>query len=169
MVFNPTPEQALILQHDISRHARILAGPGTGKSATVVALIQRVFSAERPPRLKLLTFTRAATGELAQKVAEHPAVATQRPNTKGLTVDATIIAAAEEGIIPRPGDDLSEERRLMYVAMTRAKEHLYCTWALRRQGPTAHAGAAPGGLRQLTNFLMGGPVRSQDGAAFLRD
>jgi hypothetical protein len=60
MPFNPTPEQDFILQHDIARHARILAGPGTGKSATVVALIEKVLSTERPPRLKLLTFTRAA-------------------------------------------------------------------------------------------------------------
>jgi superfamily I DNA/RNA helicase len=89
--------------------------------------------------------------------------------SKGLTVEATIIAAAEDGIVPRPEEDASEERRLMYVAMTRAKKHLYCTWARTRQGPTARAGAAPGGLRQITNFLMGGPVQSQDGAAFLAD
>ena len=89
--------------------------------------------------------------------------------SKGLTVDATIIAAAGEGIIPRPGEDLSEERRLMYVAMTRAKEHLYCTWTRSRQGMAGRGRTAPGGVRQLTNFLMGGPVRSQDGVRSLRD
>lgn len=59
---------------------------------------------------------------------------------KGLTVRATIIAGVEDGLVPRPNSDLSEERRMLYVAMTRAKEYLYCTWAKRRRGPTARAG-----------------------------
>ncbi len=35
--FEPTVEQAAILAHGRAGHGRILAGPGTGKSATVVA------------------------------------------------------------------------------------------------------------------------------------
>jgi DNA helicase-2/ATP-dependent DNA helicase PcrA len=82
--------------------------------------------------------------------------------SKGLTVEATIIAAAEDGVIPRPDANVSEERRLMYVAMTRAKKHLYCTWAQRRQGPTARAGEGRvRAFRQVSNFLAGGPVRSR--------
>ena len=45
--------------------------------------------------------------------------------SKGLTVKATVVAATEEGVMPRPDCDLSEERRLLYVAMTRAREHLF--------------------------------------------
>jgi DNA helicase II / ATP-dependent DNA helicase PcrA len=79
--FKPTDEQKAILAHKVGRHARVLAGPGTGKSATVVALLNQLLSPDDPPRVRLLTFTRAASGELAQKVAEHPAAATQRPST----------------------------------------------------------------------------------------
>jgi DNA helicase-2/ATP-dependent DNA helicase PcrA len=79
--FRPTPEQQRILDHEIARHARVLAGPGTGKSATIVALIDDVLSRVPAPRLRLLTFTRAATGELAKKVTEHPAAAAERPST----------------------------------------------------------------------------------------
>ncbi|HKD53140.1 MAG TPA: ATP-dependent helicase, partial [Steroidobacteraceae bacterium] len=87
---------------------------------------------------------------------------------KGLTVRAAIIVGLEQGIVPRPGADLQEERRLLYVAMTRAKEYLFGTWARRRQGPTARAGAARvADRRELTNFLRGGPVASQDGQEFL--
>ena len=83
---------------------------------------------------------------------------------KGLTVRATIVIGLEEGIVPRPEADLGEERRLLYVAMTRAREFLYCTWARRRLGPTARAGA-PRILdrRNYTSFFRGGPVNSQDG------
>ena len=88
--------------------------------------------------------------------------------SKGLTVRAAIIAAAEEGVVPRPDCDLGEERRLLYVAMTRAKEFLYCTWARRRRGPTARAGASRvGTMRRHSTFLDGGPVRSEDGATYL--
>lgn len=88
---------------------------------------------------------------------------------KGLTARATIIAALEEGIVPRPDADLAEERRLLYVAMTRAKEFTYCTWARRRTGPTARAGAPRiSERRSHCHFLNGGPVESEDGGAYIR-
>lgn len=88
---------------------------------------------------------------------------------KGLTVRATIMVGLEEDVIPRPDGDLQEERRLLYVAMTRAKEYLFGTWSLRRRGPTARAGAARVAQRRnLTNFLRAGPVASQDGREYLR-
>jgi len=73
--------QERILAYEPGAHARVLAGPGTGKSATLVALIDHLLEGEHAPRVRLLTFTRAATGELALKVAEHPAAAAQRPST----------------------------------------------------------------------------------------
>jgi len=87
---------------------------------------------------------------------------------KGLTVRATIIGAAEEGLVPRPGEDLAEERRLLYVGMTRPREFLYCTWARVRYGPTARAGEGQvNRMRHHSTFLEGGPVESQDGAGFI--
>jgi DNA helicase-2/ATP-dependent DNA helicase PcrA len=89
--------------------------------------------------------------------------------SKGLTVRATIIAGVEDGIVPRPDADLGEERRLLYVAMTRAKEFLSCTWAGQRRGPTARAGRARvRERRQQSHFFLGGPVPSQDGPTYLR-
>ena len=79
--YEPTPEQTAVLAHDVSEHARLLAGPGTGKSATVVALITRLLENDPAPRIRLLTFTRAATAELAHKVEEHPQVVVDRPST----------------------------------------------------------------------------------------
>jgi hypothetical protein len=87
---------------------------------------------------------------------------------KGLTVDATIVGGVEEGVVPRPNFDRSEERRLLYVAMTRARSHLFLTWARRRSGPTARAGAPRvGSLRQPSSFLAGGSPASEDGVTYL--
>lgn len=105
-----------------------------------------------------------------QALAESPGVRIMTMSgAKGLTVRATIIAAEEEGIIPRPDCDLGEERRLLYVAMTRAKEFLYGTWARRRRGPTARAGAPRVAIaRRHSSFLDAGPVKSEDGSEYIR-
>jgi superfamily I DNA/RNA helicase len=89
---------------------------------------------------------------------------------KGLTVKATIIAGVEDGIIPFPTADRQEERRLLYVGMTRAQEYLILTRSRRRTGPTARSGRANvAGTRSPSPFLNGGPVRQMDGDAEFRN
>ena len=87
--------------------------------------------------------------------------------SKGLTVRATIVVGLEENLVPMPDSDRSEERRLLYVAMTRAKEYLFCTWAQRRQGPTAYAGRSSTGARLLCPFLEETHVEFEHGRRFL--
>ncbi len=89
--------------------------------------------------------------------------------SKGLTVRAAIIAAAENGILPHPLADRQEERRLLYVGMSRARDFLFITRARRRIGQTARVGVA-NVIRSRTAcpFLDGGPVSQQDGDTFLR-
>lgn len=58
-------------------------------------------------------------------------------SAKGLEFDHVSIVGLEEGIFPHSRaaydpEQMEEERRLMYVAMTRAKEHLVLLWARRR-------------------------------------
>jgi DNA helicase-2/ATP-dependent DNA helicase PcrA len=58
---------------------------------------------------------------------------------KGLEFDRVVIAAAEEGCFPHERnahapEEVEEERRLFYVAMTRARERLAVTHAAWRQG-----------------------------------
>jgi len=89
--------------------------------------------------------------------------------SKGLTVRATIVIGAENDLIPFPQEDFDEERRLLYVAMTRSTEMLFMTWAKQRSGPTAHSGRPNHGLRQHTSMLRGGPVESIDGEQFVRN
>lgn len=89
--------------------------------------------------------------------------------SKGLTVEASIIIGAEEGIIPNPRSDEDEERRLLYVGLTRAKRFNYVSWATRRTGPTARAGEPRVQERRLISpLLRGGPVETQNGQAFIR-
>ncbi len=56
--------------------------------------------------------------------------------SKGLEFPVVFIAGAEEGITPvrRKDTDIEEERRLFYVALTRARDALFITNARRRKG-----------------------------------
>ncbi|MCX7793248.1 MAG: ATP-dependent helicase [Thermodesulfovibrionales bacterium] len=53
--------------------------------------------------------------------------------SKGLEFRVVFISGLEEGLIPIEPENLEEERRLLYVAMTRAKEELYLLQARRRK------------------------------------
>jgi len=57
--------------------------------------------------------------------------------SKDRTVRATIIAGFEDGLAPGPSTDISKECRILYMAMARAKESLFGTWATRRRGACA--------------------------------
>ncbi len=56
-------------------------------------------------------------------------------SAKGLEFSRVAVVGLEEGLFPHEnsiGREIEEERRLMYVAMTRAREHLVLTWARTR-------------------------------------
>ncbi len=84
---------------------------------------------------------------------------------KGLEFDTVIMAGLEEGLLPsqrslNTNEDLEEERRLMYVGMTRAKEHLvisnahtrYTFGQLVSQAPSRFLDELPGKLVQTVDL-----------------
>jgi DNA helicase-2/ATP-dependent DNA helicase PcrA len=80
---------------------------------------------------------------------------------KGLTAEAVIIVAAEDEYLPgrADGEAVDDERRLLYVSLTRAKHHLFITYCDRRTGAQQHTGRTSGQFRRsLTRFLSDGPI-----------
>ncbi len=57
---------------------------------------------------------------------------------KGLEWDAVLLPQLEDGTLPirqaESDDELAEERRLLYVGLTRARRHLALSWAEKRLG-----------------------------------
>jgi hypothetical protein len=97
-----TVEQTAIVGHDPKKHARVLAGPGTGKSATLVALMSELLAGKKRPRVRLLTFTRAATAELAKKLSENPSTLVERPSTIHSFAISVLLRNPGAGSLPQP-------------------------------------------------------------------
>ncbi|WP_407111091.1 ATP-dependent DNA helicase UvrD2 [Streptomyces sp. DSM 116494] len=73
-------------------------------------------------------------------------------SAKGLEWDAVFLVGVAEGMMPityaKTDEQIEEERRLLYVGVTRARERLHISWALSR---------SPGGRpnRRASRFLAG--------------
>jgi DNA helicase-2/ATP-dependent DNA helicase PcrA len=71
---------------------------------------------------------------------------------KGLEWDAVFVVGLAEGLVPisyaETPEAVEEERRLLYVGVTRAREHVRLSWAVARS-PGARAGRRP------SRFLFG--------------
>ena len=94
---------------------------------------------------------------------------------KGLTASAVIVAACEDEILPdgrTKSGELDDERRLLYVSLSRAKHHLVITYVDQRDGAQSHSGSirgerlgsSPGSLRDgpyvpasLATYLAANP------------
>ncbi len=81
---------------------------------------------------------------------------------KGLTAEAVIIVGVEQESIPGRAhgeSQLGDERRLLYVSLTRATKYLFITYCDRRTGRQRHAGSNSGSTqRRLSEFLSDGPL-----------
>jgi superfamily I DNA/RNA helicase len=93
---------------------------------------------------------------------------------KGLSSKAVIIIAAEEELLPgqSTGTEADDQRRLLYVSLTRAKHHLYITYCNLRYGRQQHTGSRRGQTRRhLTPFLRplpGSVLRREDGDKYVK-
>ena len=122
--------QALVSQAD--RPTRPTRGPAPTLAGFVAELDRRAHEQHAP-------------------VAEGVTLATLHA-AKGLEWDAVFLCGMQEGSMPITYADtpaaVEEERRLLYVGITRAREHLWVSWALARN---------PGGQarRKPSRFLAG--------------
>ncbi|WP_042405312.1 ATP-dependent DNA helicase UvrD2 [Streptacidiphilus carbonis] len=86
-------------------------------------------------------------------------------SAKGLEWDAVFLVGLTEGMVPityaRSDEQIEEERRLLYVGVTRARAHLGLSWALARS-PGGRASRQPS--RFLDGLRPGTPVRAVRGA-----
>jgi DNA helicase-2/ATP-dependent DNA helicase PcrA len=106
-------------QADLARLVR-LAEQFDGDVPAFVASLHERFGATAGRGVHLLTLHRA----------------------KGLEFEAVYLPRLDEGELPNRRADVDEERRLLYVGITRAKRHVLVTWAGKPSRFLAELGAA---------------------------
>ena len=87
--------------------------------------------------VEFLNYTSLESGELQASAGEDALQLMTIHSSKGLEFDVVFITGLEDGLCPHErslteSDGLEEERRLMYVAVTRAKNKLYLSLAQSR-------------------------------------
>lgn len=119
---------------------------------------------------ELLTAVTASLGAKEQQMADDEVNIMTMHQAKGLTAEAVIIVAAEDEYIP--GDpsrsDVDDERRLLYVSLTRAKRFLLITYCHGRNNQQMYFGSTSGEFpRTLTRFLRDSPLTPMSGNQYL--
>jgi len=110
---------------------------GTQKVANLDELINAASLYPRSPEglsdfLETIELDRSLSSE--ESAAADAVTLITMHNTKGLEFPVVIATGLEQGLFPRDdeeGEELEEQRRLFYVAITRAKDELYlssCHW-----------------------------------------
>ena len=125
------------------------------ESLAAIAALADDMSAVRP-QASLADFAAEVTQRAEYghaPVAEAVTLATMHA-AKGLEWDAVLIPGLVEGIMPivyaRTTEAIEEERRVLYVAVTRAREHLVLSWSKVSGGAAAaDSPTTPGGLGRL--------------------
>ena len=144
-----------------------LRGPGGGAAArerweslSAIAQLADDMHAARP-EATLADFSAELTqrAELGHAPAVDGVTLASMHAAKGLEWDAVLLPGLVEGLMPivhaRTPDAIEEERRLLYVAVTRAREHLYLSWSPARAPGARTRGAARPRSRFLDDIRLG--------------
>ncbi len=80
---------------------------------------------------------------------------------KGLTFDICFVVGVEDEFIPgkNEGEKEGDERRLLYVSMTRARHALFLTYCSKRIKEQSHLGRTGKMSRNLSRFLRDSPLK----------
>lgn len=111
---------------------------------------------EKPDLENLIKIVSTSSKYIEQETKENAVNILTMHQAKGLSFDVCFIVGAEDEYIPgrNTGDKEGDERRLLYVSMTRARHKLFISYCNKRTGQQRHSGSNSGTeKRTLTRFL----------------
>jgi DNA helicase-2/ATP-dependent DNA helicase PcrA len=113
-------------------------------------------SQEKADLESLIKIVSTSSEYIEQETKENAVNILTMHQAKGLSFDVCFIVGAEDEYIPgrNTGDKEGDERRLLYVSMTRARHKLFISYCNKRIGQQRHSGSNSGTeKRTLTRFL----------------
>jgi DNA helicase-2/ATP-dependent DNA helicase PcrA len=142
-----------------------------GEENAILSEFERIITTQEVDSIEdLLQSIETSREDIEQEIEPEKVNIMTMHRAKGLTAEAVIVAAAEDQYIPGRaiGDAVGDERRLLYVSLTRARHYLYVTYCQSRTGSQRYTGRNSGRRqRSLTQFLANGPIPPQAGIAFI--
>ena len=114
---------------------------------------------------KLLTSISSEIERAEQKLEPGAVNILTMHRAKGLSSDIVIIVGAEQEYIPGKavGSDIADERRLLYVSLTRARHSLFITYCGERVKEQRFTGSRSGAKsRHLTEFLRDSGLKPEN-------
>jgi superfamily I DNA/RNA helicase len=120
----------------------------------------------------LLVALQASSVEIEPEIEHGKVNILTMHKAKGLTAAAVIVVGVEDEHIPGRQDqepELGDERRLLFVSLTRAKRMLFLSYCQKRLGQQRMLGKNPGSpSRSLTQFLRHAPLKPNPGPDYVR-
>jgi DNA helicase-2/ATP-dependent DNA helicase PcrA len=142
------------------------------KREEILVCLQEILETSDEQNLANLLSAISASMEDKEQDIDHEKVNILTTHkAKGLTADVVFLVGAEDEYIP--GNQLGEEaqgdeRRLLYVSLTRARHKLFITHCKKRTGQQRYTGRTSGKFkRTLSRFLADTPVITQSGVEYL--
>ena len=120
----------------------------------------------------LISTLSSPLGDKEQEICEDKVNIITIHKAKGLTAKGVIIVGAEDEYIPgaREGELEDDERRLLYVSLSRAKHYLALTYCNKRTGNQMFTGRTSGEPRRsLTRFLRDCSIEPIDGRKYTQE
>jgi len=162
-------DDALTPEEIVRRAAEQLVADEEQRNEIVAFLDTVAEGAEASSLDELVSALSASLDVAEQELVEGAVNILTMHKAKGLSADVVFIVGAEDEFIPGRNEGAGEgdERRLLFVSMTRARHRLYISYCRERVGRQAHLGRNSGRHgRTLTRFLRDARIQVEDGAAF---
>ena len=158
------------LDEQIQRAAQQTVADEQQRETVVNFVVAIVEEAGAESLNELVNALGASLDAAEQELAEGAVNILTMHKAKGLSADVVLIVGAEDEFIPgrNEGQREGDERRLLFISMTRARHRLFINYCRERIGHQAHLGRESGRPdRSLTRFLRDVPLRAEDGAAYV--
>ncbi|MCL6508905.1 MAG: ATP-dependent helicase, partial [Bryobacteraceae bacterium] len=165
-------EEESNLAETIDQIVRRLVGDEAERRAIEHQFRLAIQAAEPESVNELVRALEVSREDIEQELEEGKVNILTMHKAKGLTAEAVIVVAAEDEYLPgrAEGEAVDDERRLLYVSLTRAKHYLFITYCERRTGAQRYTGRTSGQVRRsLTRFLQDAPVAPQPGTVYVRN
>jgi len=170
-ITNSTQNSANTIEEIIRKSMDIISVESSEK----VKLTEKILEFARANNIssidELTSTVEISDSEIENEIEKDKVNVLTMHKAKGLTADIVFVLGAEDEIIPgkQEGEpELGDERRLLFVSLTRAKHNLYITYCNQRTGQQKMSGRNPGNSRRtLTRFLGDSFLRPESGESFV--